>query len=43
MPNDPVFDVSYDARKKILQRFGLRVLKRPVHLQRKRQSVDLPV
>ena len=37
-PGDPVFDGSYDATKKQLQRMGHRVLKRPVHYHLFRHS-----
>lgn len=37
-PSDPVFQGSYDATKKFLQRLGFRVLKRPVHYHLFRHS-----
>jgi len=37
-PSEPVFDGTYDATKKFLQRFGLSVLKRPVHYHLFRHS-----
>lgn len=37
-PTEPVFEGSYDASKKFLQRLGRRVLKRPVHYHLFRHS-----
>jgi hypothetical protein len=37
-PSDPVFDGTYDATKKFLQRFGQSVLKRPIHYHLFRHS-----
>lgn len=37
-PSDPVFEGSYDSTKKFLQRFGARVLQRPIHYHLFRHS-----